>query len=211
MKYLFVCILLGMVMGCQRNATVSPQKASEIFNAKVIHLKTYGVVIRIPTQSKKVAFLKSQVGKTGLSAKEKQKINDQITSILSEDQRVLSSILDAFKRNFKSVHFHYIPDTSYKVWLDDENIPILDSVGTPVTTGVPSQNYLLISRRADVNQWICTDVYGNKLPEPFPYRKNIFFPAFKRLFDPDKYLEDQILWFNDRLTDVINNFNFSAQ
>lgn len=158
------------------------------------------VIIRYPVHANKLSILKKQIKDTELSDKDKKKSQDLYNQTLKENSNNFDLLYQTFENNFREKPFFFLPDSSFKAFKTNpsglfvNNREIQDASLT-----CPHNNYYLIINGKDEDQLLFVTKELARAPDSLPYKKNIFFPAFKKIFNRSGYIATQIKYFNDQL------------
>ena len=161
------------------------------------------LLVRVPVFGKKINYLTQALAKPNLNPKTRASFEKQLKTTISENKAYFNILTDGFKTNYTSSLVYFVPDSLFKefnagrrdVFLNENNE--ID----PSIKG-PEEDYLLMIQGNSVEQLLLVDKNGHQLDKPFPYKKNTFLPAFKKLFDKKNYIISQIAWFDKKLTEI---------
>jgi len=161
------------------------------------------LLVRVPVFGKKINYLTQALDKPNLNPKARASFEKQLKITITENKAYFDIITEGFKTNYTSSEVYFVPDSLFKefnagrrdVFLNENNE--ID----PSIKG-PKAEYLLMIQGNSVEQLLLVDKNGNQLEKPFPYKKNTFLPAFKKLFDKENYMSKQIAWFNKKLNEI---------
>lgn len=161
------------------------------------------LLVRVPVFGKKITYLTQALAKPNLNPKTKASFEKQLETTITENKAYFDILIDGFKTNYTSSQVFFVPDSLFKqfnagrrdVFLNENN-EIDPSIKGPVG------DYLLMIQGNSVEQLLLVDKNGYRLDKPFPYKRNTFLPAFKKLFEREKYMSKQIAWFNKKLKEI---------
>ncbi len=191
--YTFMVIICFACAGCYRTIIYSGDVGDG-----TSHFKK-PIVVRVPTQGKKIKYLASRISQPGISPKMAGEYSQLLLKAKSEDAAHFNLIQQSFETYFKWSEVYFIPDSLYKDFLAGSKNVCLSSVGKLMENIAPPSDYLMISTPNNPDQLVLTDKETHRLPKPYPYKRNTFLPAFKKLFNKKNYLETQIKYFNEKL------------
>ena len=163
------------------------------------------LLVRVPVFGKKINYLTQALAKPNLNPKARASFERQLETTITENQAYFDILMDGFKTNYTSSQVFFVPDSLFKqfnagrrdVFLNENNE--ID----PSIKG-PQDDYLLMIQGNSVEQLLLVDKDGYRLDKPFPYKRNTFLPAFKKLFEREKYMSKQIAWFDKKLKEIKN-------
>jgi len=161
------------------------------------------LLVRIPVFGKKINFLTQSLAKSNLNPKVRASFEKQLQTTIQENKEYFDLLSKGFAEKYATTKVYFVPDSLFKefnagrkdVFLNDNNK--ID----PNIKG-PTEDYLLMIQGNSIEQLLLVDKEGYRLEKPFPYKKNTFLPAFKKLLDNEKYIQSQIEWFDKKLTEI---------
>jgi hypothetical protein len=163
-------------------------------------VKKSPIVVRIPTQGKKIAYLKAKLATGILNDKVRKEYKEELAVTVTEDNAYVAILDSAFHHLFTfSKQVYFVPDSLYmafkngskKVFWEQGRIiekPEFDH----------SKYFQILGGSNNKEQLHLVDQYGARLPKPLPYRKQI--NNYVRLFKRNEYIEKQIQFYNFQLT-----------
>ena len=163
------------------------------------------LLVRVPVFGKKINYLTQTLAKSNLNAKTRASLEKQLATTITENDAYYDILTDGFKTSFTFSDVFFVPDSLFKefnagrrdVFLNENNE--ID----PNIKG-PKDDYLLMIQGNSIEQLLLVDKDSHQLEKPFPYKRNTFLPAFKKIFEREKYMSKQIAWFNKKLTAIKN-------
>jgi hypothetical protein len=178
-------------------------KIEEKLEKKPVFTSETALLVRVPVFGKKINYLTQALTKPNLNPKARASFEKQLKTTITENKAYFDIITEGFKTNYTSSEVFFVPDSLFKqfnagrrdVFLNENNE--ID----PSIKG-PKDDYLLMIQGNSVEQLLLVDKNGNQLDKPFPYKRNTFLPAFKKLFEREKYMSKQIAWFDKKLTEI---------
>lgn len=181
--------------------------SSHLINAQdqsstIQRLQSQGLVVRVPTQSKKIKVLKEIIGSGSKNASSAQK---KLSQTIKEDSTRFSNIFTAMKDNYKVTKYVFVPDSLYRRFLDNaSNVFLSEDMQLIDIQGINRKDIFLMSF-TDKDQFILTNEDGYVFDAPLPYKKSIFLNSIKRVFNLKKYLATQIKYFETKIKSAIKN------
>ncbi len=167
----------------------------------------FPVVVRIPTHGKKINYLKSTIAQSSTLQQTKNKLKGELQKSVEKDQKNFAMIHNGFRKSFDWSEVYFVPDTMYRKFKSGGREVFVSQSGTSLDSLDIGHDYYLILINQDSEQLLLCDKNGNRLPSPYPYKKNTLLPAFKKIFNKEKYINDQIKYLNDHLHLAINILN----
>lgn len=161
------------------------------------------IIVRVPVSGGKINYLKNKLKSDQLSEKTKKQFSIQLDETLEENNAYFTALQDAFANNFSIKKVLFIPDTLFRSLLDGQKTGFLNDKGS-LDQNLQCEStiqYFFIAGK-DKDQLLFVDHSLNKMPYPFPYKKQSFFPSFQKIFDRKKFLEKQVIFFNAKLSAI---------
>ncbi len=161
------------------------------------------LLVRVPVFGKKINYLRQALTKPNLNPKARVSFEKQLNTTVQENKEYFDLLSIGFKEKYTTSKVYFIPDSLFNAFNAGRRDVFLnqDNKIDPNIKG-PTDGYLLMTQGNSVEQLLLVDKKGNRLEKPFPYKKSTFLPAFKKLFDKEKYIQSQIEWFDKKLTEV---------
>lgn len=200
MRYFFFAIILvcsSCSITIQSRKKAIPEEAIQTLT----QLASGTLVVRIPTQGKKVAFLKEAMARTS-DQKKKSQYAAMLQQALQEDQTQFQTINESFGRHYTFSNYVFVPDSLYKNFLRGERNVFIKPGTTHVLTDTIQGEFFVWLTLEHRNQFGLFAKEGVRLPDPLPWRKNTFLAGFKRWFTPEKYIDSQVKWLQEKLTSI---------
>ena len=161
------------------------------------------VIVRYPTHANKLAHLKQQMKRSDLPEKKKHQFTKQYDNTLLENSVNFQLLYKTFKDEFEFNHVYFLPDSSYKTFTGNKKGLFIDQLEVNDSSlSCPFDEYYFIINGNDEDQLLFVTKHLTRAPEPLPYKKNIFLPAFKKIFNRPGYLATQVKYFNDQLKNI---------
>ncbi len=161
------------------------------------------LVVRVPTQGKKRAYLRQALSQKQAGSPERIRFAAMLETARAEDELRFERISSAFHEFYTFSRVAFVPDSLYGAFLQGrKNVFVENAQAEPVTKDVGNDVYLWLALDHEL-QFGLFQYPGNRLPDPLPYRKNSFLPAFKRWLTPEKYIDNQVKWLQERLTSLL--------
>lgn len=193
-------------------SSATGQIRSEQANAYLAQLKENVLVVRLPSQSKKLSALAALIEKEGLSAQERERAKLQWESTKVEAKAEALIIQSSFSNYFDYTPVLFMFDNaSTKLtkgertgFFLDKNLDISDAVLEKEAFFILDVGYTDPSNSARSFSFIIKDQSYQALPAPFPYAQRINTPAlaFDQLLgrnSMEKYYRKAVVRLNKRL------------
>lgn len=180
-----------MISSCTRTIIVSSDTAPGTPHK--------AIVVRLATQSRKIDFLRSELSKSNISQSHSQRLQAQLDNAVNDDKAYLAYVKEAFDKHFSWSRVYYVPDSLFKSFRAGVKNVCLGQNNIPDPDLAPPDDYLLVTALDPREKLILTDRDGIRLSQPYPYRKNIIFPAFRRIINKRKFIESQVTYLNEKL------------
>ena len=155
------------------------------------------VIVRYPVHANKLNQLQKQMNnpKTAASALKTYK------QTIEENSEYFNLLNNTFKEYFNATPYFFLPDSSFKVFnTNPHGLFVNEKEQTDPSLSCPYEQYYLLINGNDEDQWLFVTKDLVRAPEPLPYKKKIFFPAFKKIFNRPGYLATQVKYFNEQLS-----------
>lgn len=161
------------------------------------------VIVRYPSHANKLSHFKQQMNRSDLPEEKKQLFTQLYENTILENSANFHLLYTTFKDEFEFNHVYFLPDSSYKTFTSNKKGLFINQfeVNDP-SLSCPFDEYYFIINGKDEDQLLFVSKYLSRAPEPLPYKKNIFFPAFKKIFNKPGYLATQVKYFNDKLKNI---------
>lgn len=195
--FIYIFILLTILSACTRTVYVTQPLTEE----KSDRSASIVLVVRVPTQGNKIRYYKKLLTDKPTAKVDPVYIKSQLEKTIRQDSVYLDILKTGFKTHFFAAPVYYVPDTAYKAFLAGARNVFLGSTNMVETEiKMASPHFFVLMQNQNADQLILTDKDGYRLPEPLPYKKNTFLPAFKKLINKRAYIHNQIKWFNEKLS-----------
>ncbi|MBK9733959.1 MAG: hypothetical protein IPO92_02900 [Saprospiraceae bacterium] len=168
-----------------------------------ISLHNSGLVVRVATQSNKIKYLKKTLANPSISNKEKSNLRKKLNETITENKKFFDILYSGFKTHYHSSSVYFVPDSLYKVFLQGRRDVCLNEHNeVDQSIAGPKEDYFLMLSGNSIEQLLLVNKDGHRIDKPFPYKKSVFLPAFKKLGNRQKYVHDQIIWFDEKLKEL---------
>lgn len=200
MRYIFFAIILvcsSCSITIESRKKALPNEAVQTLD----QLASGTLVVRVPTQGKKIAFLKEAMARTS-DQKKRGQYAALVKQAIQEDQTQFQTISTSFERHYSFSKYAFVPDSLYKNFLRGErNVFIKTDTDKVFTDTIPGEFFVWLTLEHK-NQFGLFAKEGVRLPDPLPWRKNTFLAGFKRWLTPEKYIDSQVRWLQQKLTSI---------
>lgn len=158
------------------------------------------VIVRYPVHGNKLVYLKKQMDNPGNPLNKSAQYKGLYDKAIEENSKNFNTLFQLFSEHFDATPFYFLPDSSYKAF-NSGIAPAFVNMHevTDLSLTCPYDNYYFIITGKDEDQLLFVTRQLNRAPEPLPYKKNIFLPSFKKIFNRNGYLTTQIKYFNEQL------------
>ncbi len=160
-------------------------------------IKQSYLVVRIPTQGRKIKVLKERLATT-TNGKILQNLRSEIQRAEDEDKEFSQELMSAFHGYYTFTPFVFVADTLFKRFLDGDNSVFLDRKGKQ--TEIKDFNrdkYYLILQGAQKEQLRFMDKYSQPTPI-VPIYKHIL-SKIRELQNRQRFMQRQVNHFDTRL------------
>lgn len=209
MKRNFILMMMAALLWLYTNGQNTPtiinsSESSAVQSAQ--SLQSAGLVVRVPTQQNKLKYLTSQLNTKSLSTISRQNIENLLNETLRENEEHLSDLVAGFSDYWDVSKVYFVPDSLFKSFVAGSRNVFLnvENNGRSITDIAIPNGYFLMLHETDKTKLILVNGKGERLDAPFPYKKNVFFPAFKKIMNKKKYVHDQIKWLNNKIEQLLN-------
>ena len=198
MKY-GILVFLFFLGSCSMQNYKDRLTADENARQLLQRFKSGTLVVRVPTQGKKIAYLSQALAQLPAGSSNRKRFSSMLETARSEDQLRFEWLSSAFQEFYTFSRVVFVPDSLYGAFLQGRKNVFLESAqAETVTKDVGNDVFLWLALDHDI-QFGLFQYPGNRLPDPLPFRKNTFLPAFKRWLIPRKYIDNQVKWLQERL------------
>lgn len=165
-------------------------------------LENQSMVVRIPTQGKKIQFLSNALKNGDLDDKTKSNYQKLMEEAIVSDKTYLLAIDSIFRVNYKITPVFFVPDSSFRSFKAGARNVFVDGNGHLIPHPDFTNDYLLLLTDDNKYKFKLFDKDGYRLPNFMPYKRDAFLPFFQILLQKDKYIADQIIYFDSRLNEL---------
>ncbi len=165
-------------------------------------LKSQALVVRIPTQGRKINFLKQAITNPELDNKVRVKYERLLKEAMDSDREYLVMLDKLFNDYYNVTPVYFVPDSSFIAFKGGNHDVFIDSNGQGIPRPQIETNYLLLLTEDSRYKFKLFNRDGYKLPPHMPHKKDAFLPFLKVLLEKEQYVADQIIFFNTRLKEI---------
>ncbi|MEZ4911257.1 MAG: hypothetical protein R2774_10390 [Saprospiraceae bacterium] len=165
-----------------------------------LSLEKQGIIIRVPTNGKKIKALKSFIAQDQNNVK----LKEVLIKSLQEDSIRFALLNGIFENELNSVKKYFVPDSLYSAFLDGRDRVFLNNVGGLVSFPNVERQEIFLMSLTEKDQFLLTDAFGNRLHDALPYKKSIFLNSIKRVFNYKKFLITQVKYFEKAFENFLN-------
>ena len=174
--------------------------STSLINGVAETWKNACLIVRIPVFASKIKYLKSILSDSKTSQASKSVIQKQLDKTLDDNKKYFELIQSSFSKEFFARDVLFLPDSLFKSFIAGEKTGFINKKGElDSSLQCDAQYSFFIITGKDSDQLLFVDRDLNPAGFPFPYKKNTFLPAFKKLLDREKYIQKQISHFNQKL------------
>ncbi len=166
-------------------------------------LKSQSLVVRIPTQGRKINALRETLNNPKIDDKSKIKYSTMLEEAINSDKEYLSLLADIFKARYDITPVFFVPDSSYRAFKSGSKDVFIDENGVLISNQKIIDDYLLLLTDESPYKFKLYNKEGKRLSKPMPHKRDAFLPFLKVWLDKENYMADQIIFFNDRLTEIL--------
>lgn len=154
------------------------------------------LIVRVATQSKKIAFYQELYNSGDYTKQDAYKA--KIATYQKEDDDYISSLKEIFQQEYSATPVLFVKDSAFKDLLSDKEITAYTHKDS-TTLRRTDQQFLFFVNQDDKYEFILVDAYLNRLPQPWPYKKRIWLPSFKKLFSSHGVIRSQVKWLQKKM------------
>lgn len=165
-------------------------------------IRKEGIVVRVATQGRKMQYYKERLNTTGIAEEQRKTYQRLLIEYQKEDEVYLDILESGFSEKFTFSDVCFVPDTLFKRFLDGHEGNCLTVKNKTVVMKWPAERRAMLAAKNDRDDLIFATTTGERLPQPLPYKKNAWFPAFKKIFQREKFIHDQIAWYHKQLENL---------
>jgi hypothetical protein len=191
----FLLVILGIVTGLSchpgmpRFGTIDSSAASILEG-----IRNEGIIVRVATQGRKIKYYKQRLSNPGISEAQREDFEKLLTKAQEEDQTYVRILREGIASKYTFSNVCFIPDTIFKRFLNGHEGRCMQIEGES-SPFWPEDRRAMLAAKNDRDDLVFVTTTGERLPEPLPHKKYIWFPVFRKIFQREKYIEDQIDWF----------------
>lgn len=150
---------------------------AEMAEAAVNALKSGGLVVRLPTNAKKIGGMEEVLNRGDLSPQNKARLRERLNSTISETQRNNLMLIQALREQYKLGPLYFIPDTAYSLLQQEVNTGFFynDQLELDPNIIQPNGDLLIMrigytdaSKSARAEAFILSNIAMEDLVAPFP-------------------------------------------
>ena len=162
-------------------------------------IRKEGIVVRVATQGRKIQYYKERLNTPGITEEQRKTYQRLLIEYQKEDAVYLEILESGFSEKFTFSDVCFVPDTLFKRFLDGHEGNCLTVKTATKVRKWPAERRAMLAAKNDRDDLIFVTTRGERLPKPLPYKKNAWFPAFKKIFQREKFIQDQIAWYQKQL------------
>jgi hypothetical protein len=157
-------------------------------------------IVRVPVSGTKINYYNSKLKEVGLSTSSKDRYQGELEATIKENMDHTLLLQNTFESLFNFEHVYFLPDSSFKSFVAGQKTGFINASGKmDLSLTCPHKEQYFIIAGKHKEQLLFLDNNLLKLEPPYPYRKNIFLPAFKMILNRKGYIETQVKYFNSKL------------
>jgi hypothetical protein len=165
-------------------------------------LKSQALVVRIPTQGKKINFLRSAIRNTSLDPRTLRRYEKLLDDALESDREYLSMIDSIFNVSYSVTPVFFVPDSSFREFKAGSDKVFVDGTGSLISGQSIPESYLLLLTDDNKYKFRLFNQEGYRLPRIMPHKRDAFLPYMQILWQKEKYVADQVVYFQTRLSEI---------
>lgn len=162
------------------------------------------IIFRIPVNGKKINYLEDKLKQLKQGDKNYDSIKETLENTINENYDYFHILREGFNVYFDVAKVYFLPDSSYNSFLKGQPYNFLNESGQPdPSIKCTANNYYFFIIGKDKEQLLLVDKNLKSLDKPFPYKKNTFMPAFKKILNRQMFINNQIRYFNEKLMFIL--------
>jgi len=162
------------------------------------------IIFRIPVNGKKINYLEDKLKHLNKGDKSYDSVKETLENTYNENLDYFHILREGFNEYFDAAKVYFLPDSSYNSFLKGQPYNFLNDSGQPdPSIKCDEKNFYFIITGKDKEQLLFVDKNLNPLDKPFPYKKNTFMPAFKKILNRQLFINNQIRYFNEKLMFIL--------
>ncbi len=162
------------------------------------------IIFRIPVNGKKINYLEDKLKHLNKGDKSYDSLKETLENTYNENLDYFHILREGFNVYFDAAKVYFLPDSSYNSFLKGQPYNFLNDSGQPDSSiKCDEKNFYFIITGKDKEQLLFVDKNLNPLDKPFPYKKNTFMPAFKKILNRQLFINNQIRYFNEKLMFIL--------
>jgi len=165
-------------------------------------LKSQSLVVRVPTHGRKINALRETLNNPKVDDRSKIKYEKMLNEVVASDKEYLSLIEGIFRTHYDITPVFFVPDSSYRAFKSGSKNVFIDGNGILISNPKITDDFLLLLTDDSPYKFKLFNSEGKRLPRHMPYKRDAFLPFLKVWLEKEKYVADQIIFFNDRLTEI---------
>jgi hypothetical protein len=194
-------IVLFSMSACTRK--IKPGRLSEDVISDVRSIKSAPLVVRLPTQSRKIEKLTQLVQSTADSSLQ-SKYLEMITKAKSDDELLSQRIREAFEKYYTYSKVVFVYDTAYsKLKMGNTTFHNHKNEVINLPTLHHYDYFVIVAGSTYREELAFVTKDHARMATPLPYRKKI--NRFMALKQPEEFIRKQVSFFNERLN-IVNTY-----
>lgn len=179
-----------------------PAPGNNIQTQKTGVNKDICVIVRLQVSGNKINFLKSKLNES-LSENARNNVQEQLNETLEDNASYFKLLAHTFDSLFTIAPVYYLPDSSYRRFMAGQKGLFYNKHGQPdPSLSCDGRETFFIIAGKDRDQLLFVNASLHKMDKPFPYKKSVFLPSFKKILNLKGYLAAQVKYFNQKLSTI---------
>ena len=201
----FSGLIFISLLSCNRSNSSQFSDDYSIAKEYALQLKNSTLIVRVFTNGHKIKQLQAFVNMKDINPKTKLKLQKQLDQAQSEHDKYYEDLKSVMNEHFTFAPAMYMPDTLFKAFTEGRNDVFWNEKKLiDPAIQLSREEYFVLVTGENPEQLILVNKYLQVLDLPFPSKINVFWPAFKKIFNSRSYLENQVKSFQKKLDNLIS-------
>lgn len=161
------------------------------------------LVVRLPVNAPKIRYYKTKLKEVEVD-KNRKALLKELNNVMELNRLRFENIQEALSNHYTFSQFAILPDSNYLAFLAGKRDVFLNKNGlSGEHVSIQDNNYFLLITGENEDQWVLVNSDLRRLDSPFPHRATIFLSGLTRVLNCKKYYIKQMLWFQQKLSELI--------
>lgn len=194
-------VVMTLLMSCNPPQILNSKALPEVQNmAKA--LKSQSLVVRVPTQGKKIRYLQAAIQDTARNNKTIIRYKKLLEDAIQSDRIYLHMIDSIFKASYSVTPVFFVPDSSFRAFKSGAKDVFINGSGSLIPNPGMTEDYLLLLTDDNKYKFRLYNRDGYRLPRSMPHKRDAFLPYMQIFWQKEKYISDQVIYFQSRLSEI---------